>query len=403
MMICESGGKMARGRWYCLALLCAVIHAPAQSVPGDGTASPKLIPRTKAQREAQYAANHRILLNVQVTDPSGHAVTGLDAQDFTLQINHQLEAITSFQAVKDGGATAHAHAFFVIDMLNNSTHDLANAHQAIEKLAGSAKLLPLSTSLVVLTEKGTQVSSASRNAEEVATELERATRNFHLIDCTADWNNAALGTAISITSLDDIDRALNREKTADWIRNCLNEKYQLSFTALLDFAHQQHRVPGRSILIWIGPGWPILSGPEFIPDTPDVRQSFFANLVQVSTELREGQVTLDAVSWPASSPIAKLNSSDLETLMRGTSTAAQASARSVAMPVLAHISGGQVYMHEKNLTPELAACLADANSYYVLGFDSVPSKGPDEFRAIEVTVNKPGVTLRTNTAYFAQP
>jgi len=70
---------------------------------------------------------------------------------------------------------------------------------------------------------------------------------------------------------------------------------------------------------------------------------------------------------------------------------------------LAHISGGQVYMHEKNLTPELAACLADANSYYVLGFDSVPSKGPDEFRAIEVTVNKPGVTLRTNTAYFAQP
>jgi len=88
-------------------------------------------------------------------------------------------------------------------------------------------------------------------------------------------------------------------------------------------------------------GWPILSGPEFIPDTPDVRQSFFANLVQVSTELREGQVTLDAVSWPASSPIAKLNSSDLETPMRGTSTAAQASARSVAMPVLAHISGGE--------------------------------------------------------------
>ena len=395
---------MTRAIWCCLALLCAAIGASAQSVPGDGTADPKLIPRTKAEREAQIAAHRRILLNVQVTDPSGHAVTGLDTRDFILRINHQPETITSFKAVQDGGATANAHAFFVIDKLNNSARDLASAHKAIEELAGSGKLLPLPTSLVVLTENGTDVSGASRNAEVVATGLERVTRNFHLKECTEDWNNAALGKTITITSPDDSgDRIQNREETADRISNCLNERYQLSLTALLEFAHRQQHVPGRAILIWIGPGWPILSGPEFTPDTPDVRQSFFANLVQVSTELREGQVTLDAVSWPASSPVAKLNPSDLETLMRGTSTAAQVSARSVAMPVLAHISGGQVYMHEKNLTPELVACLADANSYYVLGFDSVPSAIPDEFRAIEVTVDKPGVSVRTNTEYYAQP
>jgi VWFA-related protein len=402
-MIFKGGGKMAR-EWCCVALLCAAINASAQSAPGGGTAGPRLIPRTSAEREAQYTARHRILLNVQVTDQSGHAVTGLDAQDFTLRINHQPETITSFQEIQDGGATAHARAFLVIDMLNNSAHDLANAHKAIEKLADSAKRLPLPTSLVVLTEKGTEVSGPTRNAVEAATELERVTRNFHPTDCTEDWNNAALGKAIgTFTSLDDINRAKDREKTADRIGNCLNRKYQLSFAALLDFAHHQKDVPGRAILIWIGPGWPILSGPEFAVETPDVRESFFANLVQVSTELREGQVTLDAVSWPASSPIAKLTLSDLETLRRGTSTAAQASARSVAMPVLAHLSGGQVYMHEKNLTPELAACLADANSYYVLGFVSVPSVVSDELRIIEVTVDRPGLTVRTNSEYYGQP
>jgi hypothetical protein len=134
-----------------------------------------------------------------------------------------------------------------------------------------------------------------------------------------------------------------------------------------------------------------------------VRQSFFSNLVQVSTELREGQVTLDAVSWPSSSPVAKLSPSDWETLMRGTPTAAQTSARSVALPVLAHISGGQVYMHEKNLTPELAACLADADAYYVLGFDSTPSAAANEFNAIEVTVQKPGIRVRTNSSYYSEP
>jgi VWFA-related protein len=248
------------------------------------------------------------------------------------------------------------------------------------------------------------VRSASRNAEELADQLARVTKGFHQSECTEDWNNAALGTAIAtMGSLEDINRAKSREDTADRISNCLNFKYQLSFTALLRFAHRQQDVPGRALLIWIGPGWPILAGREFSSETPNLRESFYANFVNASTELREGQVTLSAVSWPASSPVFKLNYSDLNAIIRGPSGAAQASARSVAMPVLAHLSGGQVYMREKNLTPVLAACLADANSYYVLGFDSAPAAVPDEFRAIEITVDRPSATVRTNTEYYAQP
>jgi VWFA-related protein len=398
-----TGSVTTQVRWCCLALLCAAIGASAQSVPGDSTASPRLIPRTKAEREAQYAAHQRILLNVQVTDTLGNAVAGLNAQDFALRINNQPVKLASFRVIHDGGATAHAHAFVVVDMLNNSSRNLAYARKAITKLGGSGKLLPLPTSLVILTDKGTEVGSTSRNAEEIATELERVTRNFHLRDCTEDWNNAALGKTTSITSLEDMNRVRNRYETIDRIGNCLNEKYQLSFTALLDFAHHQRDVPGRAILVWIGPGWPILSGPGFASETPDVRQSFFGNLVQASTELREGQVTLDVVSWPALSPVSRLNYSDLKTSMRSTSKAAQASARDVALPVLAHISGGRVYMDGKNLAAELDACLADAISYYALAFDSASSAAPDEFRAIEVTVDKPGATVRTNTEYYAQP
>ena len=343
------------------------------------------------------------MLNVQVTDSSGHAVTGLRAQDFSLEINQQPLAITSFRVVQDGGALAQARAFFVIDMLNNSARDLTKIRKAIEKLAGSSTALPLPTSLLFLTENGTDVSSPSRDAQELAAELGKATKSFHVKDCTEDWNNVALGKGNVITSLGDINRVRDRHKTADSIGNCLNEKYQLSFTALLRFAHRQQDLPGRAILIWIGPGWPVLSGSEFGAEAPYLRESFFRNLVNASTELREGQVTLDAVSWPASSSIAKLDYSDSAALTRVTSTAAQASARSVAMPVLAHNSGGQVYIHENNLTAELSACLADANSYYVLGFDSAPSALPDEFRKIEVTVDRRGLTVRTNAEYFAQP
>lgn len=391
-------------KWGCFALFWIAINAYAQITPGDAGGSPKLIPRTKAERDAQYAFHHRILLNVQVTDRWGHPVKGLNAGDFALHVNSKSQAIQSFQAIQDGGTTAHARAFLVIDKLNNSARDLGRAQRVIKALAVSKELLPSPTSLIVLTESGMAVRSATRNAEELAAELERVTKGFHLSDCTEDWNNAALGTGVAtMASLDDVNRDKNREETAGRIGNCLNTKYQVSFTALLRFAHQQQDVPGRTIVIWIGPGWPILSGPGFSPEIPYVRESFFQNVVNALTELREGQVTLNAVSWAATSPVSKLNYSDLDTLVRGTSTPAEASARSVAMPVLAHSSGGQVYMREKNLTAELAACLADAKSYYVLGFDSMPSAIPNEFRSIEITVDKPGVAVRTNTGYYAQP
>jgi hypothetical protein len=162
-------------------------------------------------------------------------------------------------------------------------------------------------------------------------------------------------------------------------------------------------VPGRAIVIWIGPGWPVLSGPAFVPDTPHVRETHFENVVELSTELREGQVTLDAVSWPVSSPVGRVDPADWEMLMLGTRTASQASAKSLAMPVLAHTSGGQVHLNQKTLAAALSACLADASTYYVVGFDSVPAAQADEFRTIELTVDKPGVTVRTTTAYYAQP
>src|SRR3569833_634573 len=95
--------EKTRSKWCCLVLLCAAIHGAAQITPADGSASPKLIPRTKAERDAQYAFHHRVLLNVQVTDPSGHAVTGLKASDFTLQINGLFLGFTSFMVFVVGG------------------------------------------------------------------------------------------------------------------------------------------------------------------------------------------------------------------------------------------------------------------------------------------------------------
>jgi hypothetical protein len=111
--------EMTFRQGICLWVLGTAIGLAAQTVPPDAAPGPQLIPRTKSQREEQYAALHRTLLNLQVTDTSGHAVPGLTAQDFTLNIDHRPQKVTSFSAIQDG-ATAKAHAFLVLDMLNSS-------------------------------------------------------------------------------------------------------------------------------------------------------------------------------------------------------------------------------------------------------------------------------------------
>jgi hypothetical protein len=195
-----------------------------------------LIPRATSRREARYAALHRTLLNLQVTDASGHALPGLTAQDFILSINHQPQKVISFSAIQDG-ATAKAHAFLVIDMLNDSERDLANTRREIEKFLRSAKgPLPAPTSLAILTENGIEAGEGSRDGSELARELALIPKNAHSNDCTEDWQNAALGIKTTIMSPGDTT-VRNKEAAAERIGNCLNNKLQLSLLSLRNFAH----------------------------------------------------------------------------------------------------------------------------------------------------------------------
>jgi hypothetical protein len=158
----------------------------------------------------------------------------------------------------------------------------------------------------------------------------------------------------------DSEPVLKTENLMTRLGNCENRRFRLSIEQLNHFAKQQADTSGRELLIWIGPGWPELSGPEFRPDTPASR------------------------SFPAASQN-------------------EASARSLALPVLARLTGGRVLERSMPVSAAIAACIADANSSYVLSFDTAPAATPGEFHSLDVKVSKPGLAVRTTPAYYNQP
>ena len=73
----------------------------------------------------------------------------------------------------------------------------------------------------------------------------------------------------------------------------LNEAH--SARTVTRIAQSEPRKQGRKLLIWIGPGWPALVGPNYSSSSKD-RQRYFDAIVELSTRLREARIALYSIA-----------------------------------------------------------------------------------------------------------
>jgi VWFA-related protein len=405
---------MAKLIWLGALLVCSALSSSAQGTPppqaSSGQSAPParkpratLIPRTHDEREDRYRAQHRIILNVVVTDAAGKPVTGMTAGDFTLLDNDRPQTIASFRAIEDAAPAHPAHVIFVLDTVNNSSRSIGNDRKQIERfLKLSSEHLANPTSILTLSESGVRMSSLSSDRDVLIGELKEISGNLHPMDCDDEANSNDVSAIIpmpGVSSTGQTAHVVNPSRALD----CLNRRFERSITELNKFAKQQVNVPARVILIWIGPGWPLLSAHEFSPDSAAIRGNFFSYLVDLSTSLREAQVTLDAVSPPDLFRKTEWRSDHDNAFFDGVPTEDEVTAGSFGLQVLAHQSGGQILTEGKDLPSEIVRCIADDKSYYVLSFDSPAASTPGEFHSLRVKAIRPGLSVRTNTAYYGQP
>jgi VWFA-related protein len=370
-------------------------NASQSTAPASNPA--RLVPRTAEDRERTFRAEHHVILNVFVADASGNPVTGLKQEDFTLLDDQQPQTIASFKAMTGSAVMAPAHVLLMLDSLNNSASTIAYARKDLENFLGQNHgSLAYPVSIARLTDSGVSAGKPSRDGNALIADLRMLPNDIHV-------KIRAQGPPPSVTTVGRTFDPTKSITSYDPMTEDLNQRFTLSVPAVASLAAQQEDVPGRVILVWIGPGWPLLSGPGFLPDTPDMKRNFFAHIVSLSTALREAQMTLDVVASPRMLRDAGLGEDYYLPFLNGVETVAQANSANLALPVLAYQSGGQVLEESKDLAADIDKCNADLGSYYVLSFDSVPAAEPDQYRSLQVKVNRPGLTVRTNAAYYAQP
>ena len=71
----------------------------------------------------------------------------------------------------------------------------------------------------------------------------------------------------------------------------LEEQFKSSYQTISGMAENLSHKPGRKVVIWLGPGWPLLTERFFI-QTDVSRETYFRQIAALQNKLRDARVTL---------------------------------------------------------------------------------------------------------------
>jgi VWFA-related protein len=310
----------------------------------------------------------RIFLDVVAAPKGGKPVAGLTQQDFTVLDNRASQAITSFRAT--GGSEAPVEVILLVDAVNAPYSTVAYERTEIDRfLRANGGHLAYPTALAIFTDTNTQMQEEfSKDGSALIESLDHYTVGLRVIQRSAGFYGAG-------------------------------DRLSLSIQALRQIAAREAGRPGRKLVLWVSPGWPILSGPG-VELSQKQQQNIFDTVIGLSTELRRARITLYSVD-PAGTGDIGMRTYYYQNFLKGIRKANTAEFGNLALQVLATQTGGLALNSSNDVAGLLQQAMADTQAYYELSFDPAPGE-PNEYHQIEVKVSRPGLITRTRTGYYSQ-
>jgi len=346
-----------RPGWWCVGGLSVLLWSAA--APAQQPVAPV----------HDAGAEHGIVLDVAVSPKNGGApVAGLTQQDFAVLDNKAPQTITSFRAM--GGKEAPVAVIVVIDAVNTGYTTIGYERQEIDKFfkANGGKL-PYPTQLAIFTDSGTQIQKGfSEDVNAMSAALDQDTISLRAITRSAGFYGA-------------------------------EDRLQLSIRTLEQLAAYGTTLPGRKLLLWMSPGWPILEGPH-VEISSKGQQGIFNTIMRISTTLREARMTLYSIDPLGTQDAGSGRIFYYQNFLKGIRKPEQTGFGNLALQVIATQTGGLVLNSSNDVAALMKQAVGDADAYYELSFDPVRGE-PDEYHQIEVTVAKPGLVARTRTGYYS--
>lgn len=344
-----------------------------QQTPGQKNAETANRPVAEPPMMGMSAEGHGgIQVNVVVTDKSGNPVPGLTQQEFTVLDNGQPRGIVSFHAHTSADHGAQPEVVIVLDTVNLGALGVAQARTQIDQyLRMNGGHLAAPTSVLI----------------------------FEYDNVSGKMTPTTDGNALA----DGFDKLATHLRIGIFGAGAQLDQFTVSLNALGAILGKESSRSGRKLLIWVGPGWPLGEGgtKNMLNKT---RTNDFVVITNLARMLRENQITMYSVSMLNTSPMqTDAWAFEYQNFVKGAKSAQDAQPADLNTKVVATESGGLVLGPNNDLARQIAQCVQDASAYYTITFDGAHSTKRDEYHAIQVQTDKPYLTVRTTTLYYAEP
>jgi VWFA-related protein len=334
------------------ALFAASLSAAAQQAP-PAVSTP--------------APSQQIKLDVVVDTKTGEPVTNLSQQDFTILDNKSQRPITGFKVVTAKQEPVEVIVF--IDAVNTPFGLVGYVRDQTEKFFKDKEgALAHPTNFAIFTDNGVEIEPKfSTNGIALSGILESQQSGLRQINRSSQWG--------------------------------ASDRLDLSVRALHQVTDYAANLPGRKIVIWMSPGFPLLSGPGINLSLKD-EQEIFGDVLYFSSTLRKGHVTLYDLN-PVGVNESLVRANYYEDFLHGITKREDAQFADLSIQVLSAQSGGLTLISNNDLAAQIQKCLLDVDSWYEISFEPPPPDKPNEYHRIEVKLAQPGLIARTNTGYYS--
>ncbi len=327
-----------------------------------------------AQGNAQEAAPAHpapLQLNVVVAPNSGEPVANLPQSAFTVLDNGQPQTIAGFRAVS--GKEAATEVLIVVDSVNIRYTQLAYERQQLaDFLKQNNGQLPFPTSLVLLSDTSLEATPFTTDGNGLSKTLQDKTIGLRDLRRSSGFYGA-------------------------------QERLDISLKGLSQILAKASEAKGHKIVLWISPGWPLLSGPG-IDISARQADGIFGEIVGFSTNMHRANVTLYSID-PLGTQESVGRTFYYQEFLKGVGKPSQAQLGDLGLQVLAVQSGGLALSSSNDVRGLLAKAMRDTTAEYQITLPP-PTSAPDGdhgYHRLEVRVAQPAAKARTDQGFYTQP
>jgi VWFA-related protein len=364
---------------------CAALTLP--TVAQQAAATPQTTLQTHAQQQAAIAARAKaqaaalavVHLNIAVEPKSSSAkAPDLNQADFTITEDKKPVTLTNFQRMHTGDEPVRI--VIALDTSNIQADYVAPMREKLNLfLHAKDGVLPYDTAIAFIGGRsGIVISPFSKNGNELADSLKKQPTGTPHADGSAGDDSSGGGGN----------------------RGGHGGGSQRSLMGLQKLMMDAENFQGRTVVLWLSQGWPLLYGPE-LQLTPQQREGLLKEAVAFTTELRLANVTL-YVEDPVDPDKFQSETAQYVGYLKGPAKGSDAAPAFLGIQVLAVHSGGWVRV-TSDITHTMDDVYADLATYYKVSFPATATTSPDALHALSVKVNQKNLTPHTVDQYYAEP